>query len=204
MPTRLHSPDLPTRPETAPGRIRWTRQQCAAIREAGILTGRYELIEGEILVKMGQKPAHASAIVRLMTWLVALFGGEYVRIQLSLDVTEAAGDYNEPEPDVAVTTQPYTAYLERHPEPADLLLVIEVSDTTLRFDLSTKAALYARAGIDDYWVVDLAGRQIVVHRQPTSEGYQEIIAYAEAEELAPRARPEACVRVASLLPPRTE
>lgn len=204
MPTRLYSPDLPTRPEAAPGRIRWTRQQCAAIQEAGILTGRYELIEGEILVKMGQKPPHAFVIRALLAWLAQLFGVERVQIQSTIAVAVSDSDYNEPEPDAAVTTQPYTAYLERHPGPADLLLVIEVSDTTLRFDLSTKAALYARAGIDDYWVVDLAGRQIVVHRQPTPEGYQEIIAYAEAEELAPRARPEARVRVASLLPPRTE
>ena len=108
---------------------------------------------------------------------------------------------SEPEPDVAVLAQTATAYSERNPSPADLRLVVAASDTTLRFDLSTKAALYARAGIADYWVVDVTGRQIFVHRQPTANGYTEITAYTADEEIATLARPDAPVRVAALLPP---
>jgi Uma2 family endonuclease len=188
-------------PEGTPNRKRWTRKECEFLVESDLLTGRYELIEGEVIFKMGQKPTHAFVIVRLMVWLSALFGGEYVRIQLPIDVADADNATNEPEPDAAVLAQPATAYLERNPGPADLLLVVEVSDTTLRFDLTTKALLYARAGIREYWVVDIAGRQILAHRNPTPQGYQETIAYAESESLTLLARPETAVQVASLLPP---
>ena len=68
----------------------------------------------------------------------------------------------------SLLSPPITAYVERHPDPSELLLVGEVSDTTLRFDRSNKAVLYARAGIADYWVVDLPGRQLITHRKPRS------------------------------------
>ena len=67
---------------------------------------------------------------------------------------------NEPEPDLAVTREDTTVYADRHPGPADLHLVVEVSDTTLRTDLDFKAGLYARAGIPEYWALDLASRRI--------------------------------------------
>lgn len=193
--------------EPAPNRIRWTRRQCEAIREAGILTGRYELIDGEIISKMGQNPPHAFVVRALLAWLAGLFGATHVQIQSTIHVADADPEHNDPEPDAAVTAQPYTAYTRQHPGPADLLLVIEVSDTTLRFDRTTKAALYARAGIGEYWVVDVTGRQIFVHRRPAPDGYAETTAYAEHETLAPLARPagdvrpEDGVRVADLLPP---
>lgn len=187
-------------PEPAPNRIRWTRAQCDAIREAGVLTGRYELIDGEIISKMGQKPPHTSALTLLMERLVALFGGLYVRIQSTIDVGAAHSAYNEPEPDAAVTSEPAAAYADRHPDPDDLVLVVEVSDTSLRFDRSTKAALYALAGIQEYWIVDLKGRQLLVHRQPAADGYVEITAFGPDESVAPLARPHSPVRVGALLP----
>lgn len=122
-------------------------------------------------------------------------------MQSTVDLSETSPDYDEPEPDAAVTAQPMTAYAARHPRPADLVLVAEVSDTTLRFDRSVKAALYARAGIREYWVMDIAGRQVFVHRQPAGEAYADIAVYREDESLAPLARPDASVRVADLLPP---
>ncbi|HZP83843.1 MAG TPA: Uma2 family endonuclease [Chthonomonadaceae bacterium] len=201
MPRTLTPADIPPPPETAPNRIRWTRQQCEAIRDTGILTGRYELIDGEIISKMGQKPSHAYVVNLVMSWLIRLFGVEFVRIQSTIDLAAISPDYDEPEPDAAVTAQPVTAYAERHPAPADLLLVVEVSDTTLRFDRTTKAALYARAGIREYWVVDILGRQAFVHRQPTSDGYGEVTAYGAEESAVTLARPDAPVRVADLLPP---
>lgn len=187
--------------ETLPNRLRWTRQQCEAIQDAGILTGRYELIDGEIISKMGQKPPHAYVVSALFTWLIRLFGVEFVRIQSTIDLSASSPDYDEPEPDAAVSAQPYTHYADRHPGPKDLLLLAEVSDTTLRFDLNTKASLYARAGIREYWVVDIGGRRILVHRQPLPEGYGEVLAYSVEEAVATLARPDAPVRVSELLPP---
>ncbi len=186
--------------EPAPNRIRWTRAQCEAIRDAGILTGRYELIDGEIISKMGQKPLHRMAVVLLHTWLAAVFGALFVQTQAAISVGNADPNHNDPEPDAAVTAEPNTAYADRHPGPDDLLLVVEVSDTTLRFDRNTKAALNARAGIREYWIVDLIGRQIFVHRFPAPEGYAEISVYGVDEEVVALARPDAPVRVADLLP----
>ncbi|HZP81575.1 MAG TPA: Uma2 family endonuclease [Chthonomonadaceae bacterium] len=187
--------------ETIPHRLRWTRQQCDMMRDAGILTGHYELIDGQIISKMGQKPPHAYVVRALLTWLARLFGAETVQIQSTIDLSAISPEYDEPEPDVAVSAQPYTHYVDRHPGPKDLLLLIEVSDTTLRFDLNTKASLYARAGIREYWVVDIGGRRILVHRQPFPEGYGEVMAYSAEEEVATLARPDAPVRVSDLLPP---
>jgi Uma2 family endonuclease len=199
MPARLTvHPD----PYEAPlNRVRWTRRQCDAMREAGFLTGRYELIDGEILNKMGQKPAHAYVINRLMAWLISIFGADFLRIQLTIDLSATSPDYDEPDPGVVVTAQSYGSYWDRHPDPQDLLLLIEVSDATLRFDQTTKAALYARAGIAEYWIMDLVGRRAIVHRQPAPEGYVEVIAYGNDETVRSLARPDASVRISDLLPP---
>src|SRR4051794_8320536 len=117
-------------PEPAPNRVRWTRRQCEQLQEAGILTGRYELIDGEILTKTGQKPPHAAAIGLLLEWLAAVFGAACVRVQTMADAGGGDPDHNEPEPDLAVTRLPVRAYVARNLGPEDLLLVVEVSDST--------------------------------------------------------------------------
>lgn len=160
MPKLLSRADLPTPPERAPNPVRWNRLQCRAIQQAGILEGRYELINGEIISKMGQNPPHSVGLTRLSAWLASVFGGLFVRIKTTIEVADADPAYNEPEPDAAVTRAPADEYAARHPGPEDLLLVVEVSDSTLRFDRSVKAELYARAGISGYWVLDLGGRQL--------------------------------------------
>ena len=124
-----------------------------------------------------------------------------MQTQATIDGGEADPVHNEPEPDAAVTTAPNTAYLDRHPGPVDLELVAEISDTTLRFDRTTKAALYALAGIREYWIVDIVGRQVYVHRQPGSTGYAEITAFGTDEQIATLARPDESVLVSELLPP---
>jgi Uma2 family endonuclease len=185
----------------ASNRVRWTREQCEAIRDAGILTGRYELIDGEILSKMGQKPSHAHVIRVLLAWLISIFGEQRVQSQLPILVAETENTFNEPEPDCAVLSQSAAAYATRHPGPNDLLLVVEVSDTTLAFDKQVKSALYARAGITDYWIIDITHRMLLTYREPGPDGYHVTTTYAEEERVSPLARPEASVRVSELLPP---
>jgi Uma2 family endonuclease len=187
--------------EPAPNPIRWTRRQCASMMEQGILTGRYELIEGEIVTKMGQGPHHAYVIIRLTAWLFALFGPDYARFQLPIRLPAPDGETSEPEPDAAVLIRPAADFVDETPEVAAVLLVVEVSDATLRFDRNTKAALYARVGIPEYWVIDIEGHQLFVHRQPAPAGYAEVAAYSGEEEVAPLARPDTPVRVSELLPP---
>lgn len=111
-----------------------------------------------------------------------MFGALFVQTQATIDVGDADPDHNEPEPEAAVTFEPNTAYSDRHPGPADIVFVAEVSDTTLRFDRTKKAALYARTGIRDYWIVNLTGCEVLVYRQPTSEGYAEITAYGSGRD----------------------
>ena len=199
MPVTLPSPPDPSL--LPPHRVRWTRDQCRLMEQTGILAGRYELVDGEVFSKMGQKPAHAYVVRVVMEWLVAIFGAKFVQVQLPIQVPGEAGDYNEPEPDCALLTLPARTFAERHPSASELRLVIEVSDTTVAFDLTTKRAVYARAGIDEYWVIDIPARRLVVCREPGMDGYASITAYSENERCAPRTEPGHTVLVSDLLPP---
>jgi Uma2 family endonuclease len=187
--------------EPAPNPVRWTRQQCRAMLENGLLAGRYELIEGEIINKMGQKRSHALAIICLTAWLIELFGSQFVQFQLPIEVPQPDNDTSEPEPDAAVLDCPATDFVDATPPASHVQLVVEVSDTTLGYDRNTKAALYARAGIAEYWIVDIGGRQLLVHRTPADGAYAALIAYNAQEAVACLARPDAPVLVADLLPP---
>lgn len=201
MPKTLPAPHKFARLESAPNRKRWTRHECEFLVKNGLLVGRYELVDGEVISKMGQNPPHACVVRCFMAWLVSVFGADFVSIQLPIDVAEAERATNEPEPDAAVLARPNMDFIAGNPRPVDLRLVVEISDSSADYDLINKAALYARAGIVEYWVADLPNRRIVVHRRPGAEGYAEILEYAESETIATLARPEASVTVANLLPP---
>lgn len=181
--------------------VQWTRKQVDALYRAGLLDKncRYELIEGEIY-EMSENPPHSGAVILLRNFLEAVFGGLYVRSQTPIDVGDSAPK-NAPYPDAAVTKEPATAYFARFPGPEDLLLVAEVSDSSLKMDLGKKARLYARAGIPEYWVLNVNGRQLVVHRRPTAAGYADVTEHPETARVATLAQPDAVVLVADLLPP---
>ena len=105
---------------------------------------------------------------------------------------------SEPDADAVVLSKPFNE-LAGIPNSTDVRLVAEVSDTTLAFYLNQKAALYARAEIPEYWVLDVVNRRLIVHRRPQGGAYQEVVAYAEAESVAPLAAPESSVLVGTLL-----
>ena len=109
----------------------------------------------------------------------------------------AASDESEPEPDVAVL--PPGAYLDDHPRAAHL--VVEVADSSRAKDLGVKARLYAEMGVPDYWVVDLARRELVVHRDPAPDRYREVRTLGAGDAIALLAFPEVTVRIADILPP---
>ena len=187
--------------ENTPGRIRFTRAQCETMRECGILEGRYELIDGEIISKTRQKPPHRKALIFLHQWLISVFGFLSVQTQATIDIGDADPEHNDPDPDAAVTIEPTTFYSDRNPGPADLLLVCEVSDSTVRFDKTKKAALYALAGIQEYWIVDIPQRQLLIFREPSVAGYRQLTVCDADQQAATLARPDSPVRVADLLPP---
>jgi len=163
----------------------FTRDEYYRMAECGVLRGGYELIEGEIWKKM----PHISTLEALAERLVALFGYRFVRTQGPITLSEADGTESEPEPDIAVRTKPRTEFLDHHPRPEDLLLVVEISASTQRQDLLEKAILYAWCGIVEYWVIDLDRRRAVVHRSPSGDGYKSIEIAEETGSLTCLARP---------------
>ena len=181
-------------------RKRFTRADAERMADIGVITGRYELIEGDLIDKMGQKPPHAFTIAMLTMWLVKMFGGR-VRVQIPIEVALPDRKYSEPEPDFAISREALDEYSHRHPRGDELLLLIEIGDTSARFDRTVKAKLYARAGVPEYWVVDLPKRMLHVYRKPIGEDYQQALHFREPEMISPDCMPEAMVSVSELLPP---
>lgn len=116
-------------------------------------------------------------------------GAHFINSTAPIDVAPEDNPTNEPEPDLIVLSKPSREFKD-NPQPSDLRLVVEISDSNLSFDLTTKAGLYARAKIVEYWVVDIPGRRIIVHRDPQEGQYRSVIAYAEQESVKPLASPD--------------
>jgi Uma2 family endonuclease len=133
-------------------------------------------------------------------WLQSVFGKRFVNPSAPIDVSPEDNPSNEPEPDLIVLNRDFLSFRSSNPGPQDLHLVVEVADTTLNFDLTVKAALYARAGIAEYWVLDVSGRRLIVHRHPQSGKYTAILVYNEQEEVAPLAAPHAMFKPADAFP----
>jgi Uma2 family endonuclease len=171
--------------------------------DAGIFAGqRFELIDGELIDKMRQKPPHASAIQRCMTTLLKIFGAELVRVQLPMEAGPADREWSVPEPDLAVLAEAKPDFSQRHPNGRELTLLVEVSDTTVRHDASKKRDLYARAGVPEYWVLDLNGRRLIVHSGVDEEKgqYASIRSYQEDEVVTIESLTGQSVSVSALLP----
>jgi len=173
-----------------PPRKRWTREQCADLEASGLFEKeRLELVDGELISKMGQNRPHVNAFTLMHLWLLEAFGKQFVNAEAPIDVSEADDPTNEPEPDLIVLKRKFTAFASGNPHPRDIDLVVEIADSTLTFDLTTKAALYARAGIVEYWVLDVTGRRLFSHRNPVSGRYSEVAIYNEHEPIVPIAAP---------------
>ena len=184
-------------------RKRWTREDCDFLERVGLLKERYELLDGEIILKVGQNQPHAMTVTRLFAWLISVFGVARVQTQTTIEIAHDDRPTNCPQPDAFVLARPDYEIKAIPNSGVDIVLVAEVSDATLRDDLQTKAGLYARAGIADYWVVDVTGRRLLIYRRPEQGRYAEVVSYGEDETAAPLAAPSANVRIGDLLPPST-
>lgn len=195
MPTVLEAVmDAPTLPHKL-----WTREDCAVLEKAGLIEAeRYELIEGELILKMGKNHPHVRALAILARWLRSCFGDAPVVQESPIDLRAEDRLASEPEPDVSVLVRAVDDF-STHPRPEELRLVAEISLTSLLFDLTTKSRLYARSGIVEYWVLDVAGRRLIVHREPVDGRYRSVVAFGEEERVATLAAPEKYVRVGDLL-----
>jgi len=182
-------------------RKRFTRSEVDRMLELGIFDGqRCELIDGELIDKMGQNPPHAYAIQRLFAWLIGLFGPDRLRIQSPIEVKPGDSEWSLPEPDIAVLTEADVAYGKRHPRGDELLLVVEVADTSLRQDLTTKRDLCARASVGEYWVLDPQSHRLIVHRNPEQGEYRETAILNEGDLVSCAGHAEQTIAVRDLLP----
>ncbi len=139
--------------------------------ETGILSAddRVELIEGEIVKMSPIGSAHAACVNRLNRLFSSYISQAAV---ISVQNPVRLNDFSEPEPDVALLRRRADFYRDGHPTPADVLLLIEVSDTTLDYDRKVKLPLYARSGIPEVWIVNLQLDEVEIHAQPTGAQYQ--------------------------------
>ena len=182
---------------------RWKRAEYDRLVELGVFDGEpLELIGGELVVAEPQYPYHSSGIgVVEYAIRAALPPGWVTRTQapVSLD------DESEPEPDVAVVAGHPRDY--RHEHPTRPVLVVEVAESSLTFDRTRKASLYARASIADYWIVNLVDRILEIYREPAQDAsafygwaYQSVTRHAPPASVMPLAFPSTEIAVADLLP----
>jgi Uma2 family endonuclease len=195
------SPVGPDSPLIYPPRKRWTRAECETIDATGLWDrDRLELIEGELITKMPKMRPRVLVLMSLLEWLGNAFGMRQLNREAPIDVAPQDNPTSEPEPDIAVLSKSGLEYVSANPPASDVPLVIEISDSTLAFDLGPKARLYARAEIPEYWVFDINERRLIVHRDPRSGCYSSVTAYAEGESVSPLAMPSASFPVSAAFP----
>ena len=184
--------------EVAAARRLFTRGEYHRMAEVGILTrsDRVELIRGEIITMSPQGRRHRAFIDNLNHLLATTLAGRaIVSIQMPIVLT----DDTEPEPDIQILRRRAVPYKDREADADDALLLIEVAQTSLIYDRSTKLRLYATAGIPEYWVVDCVAESIEVHRTPHADGYRDVThVVGPAATVAPQAFPEVALALTDI------
>ncbi|MBD2450687.1 Uma2 family endonuclease [Nostoc sp. FACHB-152] len=176
--------------------IHWTVEDYHRMIASGLLAGRQvELIDGQVLEMAPELPIHRATYRRGVKYLEQLLGDSAV-IFSAAPIT--LPKYGEPQPDICVVVPPESRYDERHPEPEDIYWLIEVSNSTIAYDLDEKAKLYAKGGIQYYWVLDIVNTQLWVHRNAQNGEYQSVVRVSTGT-LTPLALPSIVVEVARLL-----
>lgn len=170
--------------------------------EHGILTeyDRVELLNGLLINTMTKGSLHASANSRANRLFSRLLGEQVmVRIQDPIQLD----DYSEPEPDLVLAAPDEQDYATRHPTPAEIFLVLEVSDSTLLYDRDDKGAAYARAGLRQFVLLNIRGRTVEDYREPDADGYRSKQTYTAGQSFNLVAFPDIIINVSDLLPPET-
>lgn len=177
----------------------FTAERYFRLVDEGVLQpdDRVELLEGVVVAMAPQNTPHASGVSRVNHALMRAVGDRaVVRIQMPF----IAGRYSVPEPDAAVVPGRLDDYDDAHPRSA--LLVVEVADSSLKQDRLTKAMIYAAAGVSDYWIVNVPGQQIEVHRDPdpAARRYRSTVVRRRGDRIDLLAFPDATIAVDELLP----
>jgi len=179
-------------------RWRFTVDEYYRMAELGILPphARVELIDGELIRMPPIGSHHNGSVIGLDEILRELLGR---RVTVSVQGPLLLGQYGAPQPDLLVLRRRDDNYRSANPTAADVLLVIEVSESTLDYDRQTKGPLYAQAGIAEYWIVNLVDGQVEVHRDPTPEGYQTTQVLRPGDTIQLLAFPDVTIAVADIL-----
>jgi Uma2 family endonuclease len=183
--------------ETATKKL-FTVDEYYRMSEAGILKRdqRTELINGEIIEMSSMNALHAAGVGRAGDFLGPLFRGKaHVRVQLPIRLDQ----FNEPQPDISIVKPRADFYKAGHPQPADVLLILEISHTTLPYDRDVKLPVYAACHITEVWIEDLAKEFLLVFRQPSKGHYRTRLTLTRNDSLALLAFPEIEFSVAELL-----
>ena len=193
----------PGAPPPAREKRKFTVAEYYRMAEVGILhhTERVELLDGEIIVMAPIGIPHATGVRRMERVLHQALG-EAAAISVQNPVR--LDDHAELEPDIALLRFREDDYATAHPGPADTLVVVEVSDSSLAFDLGDKARRYAAAGIPEMWVMNLPGDCIDRLDQPGPAGYARHTVFRRGDKISPAALPDLELAVADLLPPRPD
>jgi len=179
-------------------RRRFTSEDYHRMAQAGILgeDDRVELIEGEIVEMAPIGSRHQGGVNRLTALFFRVMADRAI---VSVQGPIRLGEYGEPQPDVVLLRPRPDYYAGAHPTPEDVLLLVEVSDSSGDYDRQVKAPLYARHGILEYWLVGLEAGVVEVYRQPAPEGYQQVSQVARGQRLTLQAFPSLKVRVEDVL-----
>jgi len=201
IPQETRPPDT-ARPKSQPqaGLRRWTADEYQRMLEIDLFDGdRVELLRGQIWNAGRQSPPHTTFVHITAKTLKDAFGTGFL---VSQKMPVALNDVSEPEPDIAVATGEIDDYAEHHPGTSEILLLAEVADDTLAKDRETKMAIYAEAGVSEYWIVNLIQRQLEVYRQPSPAGiYRDCTTYLLGQCVAPLSGLGKAIMVSELLPP---
>ena len=179
-------------------RWRFTVDEYYRMAQVGILSerDRVELIDGEIVVMTPVGARHAACVTSATRALTRSAGEEaIVRSQapVRLDL------YYEPEPDLALLRPRNDFYASRHPAPGDILLVIEIADSSIGYDRGVKTPIYAMSGIPEYWIADLNANILWKYSLPHQGGYGRVEEYRRGQSIAPQSRPACVVSVDAFL-----
>ncbi|MBD2092133.1 Uma2 family endonuclease [Microcoleus sp. FACHB-1515] len=176
----------------------FTVQEYHRMAEAGILRedDRLELLRGEIVQMSPIGSRHAATVNRINRLFFRKFGD---RALPSIQNPVELDDYSEPQPDIALLRPRDDCYEAGHPLPEDVLLLVEVADSTLRLDRTVKIPLYAEDGIAEVWLIDLKANCIEVYRQPTAKGYQQVERFTGQQSFSIQAFADVEIAVSEVL-----
>ena len=176
--------------------IKWSVADYHLMIQSGVLNNRHvELIAGEIIEMSPESPLHRYTNDSMAEYLREKLKGK-AKVFESHPVTL---NDSEPEPDIAIVSLPSDRYLNHHPYAQDIYWLVEISKTTLDYDLNQKKQIYAQAGINEYWVVDLKSSELVVFREATGKDYKTKTTLSQGL-ITPLAFPDLEIEVRKLLP----